>query len=389
MKIALVSPHSLTYPGGVQNHTLALKKEFEKKGHKVKLILPRDKISQKKQKDVILLGSAFPIRGNASKATLSFNIIPFSVTRKLKKENFDILHFQNFGVFSSWQILEAARKLDNSPVKILTFHAFLDASRTLRELPTLIDFMNSYILPKFDGLIGVSNPVLSQLEYGGPTKVIPNGIDLDFYSPQGPKKGKLSSNPRINLSDSTLNIFFVGRIEKRKGLIYLIKAFEVLKKKYSNIRLIVAGEGPLKERAQEYIAEHEIPDIYFEGAVSKEDLPKYYRASDICCFPSIYGEAFGIVLLEAMASKKPVLGFANRGYQEVLENKGAQFLAKPRSYKDLSKKMEMLIKDEALRKEMGEWGRKEAQKYSWEKVAEETLNFYEKVIKSNFQAKEK
>jgi phosphatidylinositol alpha-mannosyltransferase len=397
MKIGFISPHTFTYPGGVQKHTLALKKEFEKRGHIVKIIYPREKIPQKKDKDAILLGGALFISGNASKTNLSLNITPLSIVRKLKKEKFDILHFQNFGVFLPWQILGAADQFGEKPLKILTFHAFLEASRIFREIPFFMDIFNDYILPKFDGLIGVSKPVLSQLKYNGPTKIIPNGVDLDFFNPKGEKIEKFCVDPftpldnsvsngaSLRKSASILNILFVGRIEKRKGLLYLVKAFEILKKKGQNIRLIVVGDGDKKEDIEDYVKKHQILDVFFEGEVKEKNLPKYYRTADICCFPSVYGEAFGIVLLEAMASGKPVVAFANQGYKEVLTGKGADFLVKPKDIQNLVKKLTILTKNDKKRKEMGEWGRKETEKYSWDKIANQTLKFYDEVI--NFRSR--
>jgi phosphatidylinositol alpha-mannosyltransferase len=382
MKIAFISPHTFTYPGGVQKHTLALKREFEKRGHTVKIIYPREKIHQKRDKDEILLGGALVIPGNASRTNLSLNVTPLSVKRLLKKEKFDVVHFQNFGVFLPWQVLGAVEQLEKKPLKILTFHAFLDASRIFKEIPFFMDILNDYILPKLDGIIGVSKPVLSQIKYNRPTKVIPNGIDLNFFKPEGAKIEKFALPAN---GQKVMNILFVGRVEKRKGLIYLVKAFKALKKEFKNIRLIVVGEGDKKENIEKYIRKYHIADVFFEGKIEEKDLPKYYRTADICCFPSLYGEAFGIVLLEAMVSGKPVVAFANQGYKEVLTGKGAEFLVQPKDLQELVRKLKILIKNGKKREEMGEWGRKEAEKYSWNKVAEQTLKFYDEVI--NFRSR--
>jgi len=398
MKIAFISTHAFTYPGGVRKHTLALKREFEERGHQVKLILPRDTIDesqillhrlkgkesflQKKEKDTIFFGGALYVPGNASKTNLSLNITPLSIWRRLKKERFDILHFQNFGVFLPLQVLEAASQLQKPPLKILTLHALWDASIIFQEIPTLIDILNTFILPRFDAMIGVSKPVLSQINYKGPKEIIPNGVDLNLFNPKGSKIKKfIDTKCETEKYACKLNILFVGRIEKRKGLIYLLKAFEILKQRYQNIRLIIIGEGERRKKIERIVKKHKISDVFFEGQVEDGDLIKYYRTADICCFPSIYGEAFGIVLLEAMASEKPVVAFANRGYREVLIGKGKDFLVEPKDVDELVKKLEILIKNKSKRKGMGKWGREEAKKYSWGKISEKTLKFYEKVIK--------
>ena len=170
----------------------------------------------------------------------------------------------------------------------------------------------------------------------------------------------------------------MGRIEERKGLIYLLRVYKILNEKYKNLRLIIVGEGPLKPDCQKWVIKNKLENVVFEKAISQKEVPSYYRTADIYCSPAIYGESFGIVLIEAMASGIPVVAFANKGYKGVLENtKGGKFLANPRDYKTLAQKLETLIKSQKLRKEMGEWGIKEAQKYSWPKIADQVLAFYE------------
>jgi len=150
----------------------------------------------------------------------------------------------------------------------------------------------------------------------------------------------------------------------------------ILKRKYQDLRLIVAGDGPERENCKKFVTENNLKNVVFLGNIGKE-LPSLYATCDIFCAPSIFGESFGLVILEAMASGKPVVGFANEGYKELMKGKkGEKFLAKPKDFRELAQKIEILIKNEKLRNELGEWGRKEAQKYSWEKVAEKVLNFY-------------
>lgn len=375
MKICFVSAHPMTYPGGVQNHILSLKKEYEKRGHEVKIIYAKDKSSKERKKDEILFGRAVYIRGNASRANLSLKFNTGNIKETLEKEDFDVLHFQNFGIFLPWQVLRASRKIKGKrALNILTLHAFWDASRMLK---ILSGFFSSYFLPRFDALITVSEPVSKQIRYNGISEIIPNGIDLKNFSPEGEKIKKFC--------DDKINILFVGRIEERKGLAYLLKAFEILKAKYKDIRLIVVGDGFDRKKMERFTEYRKIQDVFFEGEVTNEDLPRYYRTADICCFPAIFGEAFGIVLLEAMASGKPIVAFSNAGYKEVLTGKGKDFLVEIKNIKGLSQKLERLIQNKKLREGLGYWGREEAEKYSWFKIASRTLNFYDKVIKSKSQ----
>ncbi|KPJ57053.1 hypothetical protein AMJ49_02760 [Parcubacteria bacterium DG_74_2] len=367
MKIGLISFHSFFQPGGVKRHILGLYEEFKKRGIETKIIAPRRKIKEYYGKNIILLGTSFPLPFSGGVSDLGINFNPFAIEDVLKKERFDVLHFHNFGLPSTLQILaspSAAKTLN-----ILTFHANIKGSKILKRFPFFLYFLERVVQWKIDGIIGVAPLNLKPFKkYHGLKIVIPNGIDLEKFNPKIPKIKRLL--------DGKINILFLGRIEKRKGLIYLLRVFKILQKKFSNLRLIVVGEGPLKDDLEDWVREKKLKEVLFEGQIDEEKVSLYYSTCDIFCSPAIFGESFGLVLVEAMACGKPVIAFANEGYKGVLKGKGARFLVKPRDYKTLTKKLEILIKNEKLRKEMGEWGINESQKYSWQKVANQVLEFY-------------
>ena len=366
MKIGLISFHSFLQPGGVKRHILGLHQEFKKRGIQSKIIAPRRSQSENYGKEVILLGTSFPWSATGTQGDFCINFNPFAIKKVLEKEEFDVLHFHNCGFPSTLQILEWSKALN-----ILTFHANLEKSSFVKSFPGFFYLFNKLVQWKIDGVIGVAPLNLKTFKYyKGPKTVIPNGIDLKEFNPGVAKIKKYS--------DGKLNILFLGRIEERKGLIYLLKALKILNKKYENLRLIVVGEGPLKEDYQKWIERNKLENVVFEKAISQKEVPSYYKTADIYCTPAIYGESFGIVLIEAMAMGTPVVAFANKGYKGVLEKgKGGRFLAKPRDYKTLAKKLEVLIRNPELRRETGEWGKKESQKYSWPKIVDQVLSFYD------------
>ena len=364
MKIGFISSHSFANPGGVKNHILGLSREFEKRGIETKIIVPRRSLWEKYDRNVILLGTSIPINVIGTQGDLAFNFNPIAITKILKKEQFDILHFHNFIVPSAVQILEKSDSLN-----IITSHANIETSPLLRKM---ITSFNKIINNKVSGIIGVSSLNLDLFDkFEGCKEIIPNGIDLLEFNPSIKKLNKFD--------EGRINILFLGRIEERKGLIYLLKAYKILKKKYDNIRLIIVGDGPLKNECQEYVQINRLKDVFWEGEQTGKMVAQYYSTCDIYCSPAIYGESFGIVLLEAMASKKPLVAFDNKGYKELLKGtRGEEFLATSRDENDLALKLGKLITNEKLRKEMGEWGLKEVEKYSWETVADRVLNFYKK-----------
>jgi len=386
MRVALISFHSFLKPGGVKRHILGLYGEFKKRGIETKIIVPRRNWRENYGKDVILLGTSFPINFGGAQSDFDINFNPLAIEEVLKKEKFDILHFHNLGFPSTLQIL--ASPPVSHTLNILTFHANIEGSKFLKRFPSFLYLLNKIVQWKIDGLIGVAPLTLRTFKnYKGPKIVIPNGVDLEKFNPRVPKLKKFS--------DRKINILFVGRIEERKGLIYLLKAFKILTQKLgggwvaSNLRLIIVGEGELKKDCQNYVKENNLKEVYFEGAKTGKELVSYYNSCDIFCAPSIFGESFGLILLEAMACKKPVVAFANQGYLEFLKEKKGRILAKNRDFRDLSKKIKILIKNPKLRKEMGEWGIREAKKYSWPKIADQILGFYKLCQKQKEKRKEK
>jgi len=223
---------------------------------------------------------------------------------------------------------------------------------------------------KIDGIIGVAPLNLKYFKsFKGEKAVIPNGIDLERFNPNNQKIEKFK--------DQRINILFLGRIEQRKGLIYLLKAFKILTEKFSNLRLIVVGGGELKKECQDWVRDNGLNNVCFEGKVKDEKVPGYYAVSDIFVSPAIFGESFGLVLLEAMASGVPVVAFANQGYKGLLKDKRGAFLVPPKDYVGLAKKLEILVNDKGLRKTMGEKGIQEAEQYAWSKVCDQVLDFYQ------------
>jgi phosphatidylinositol alpha-mannosyltransferase len=368
MKVGLISFHSFSQPGGVKRHILGLYKEFKKRGIETKVIAPRRKKKEDYGKDVILLGTSFPFPFSGGISDLGINFNPLAIERILKRERFDVLHFHNFGFPSTLQILaspSAAKTLN-----ILTFHANIKGSKFLKNFPFLFYLVEKIAQWRFDGIIGVAQLNLEPFKkYKGPKTVIPNGIDLEKFNPKVQKIKKFL--------DKKINILFLGMIVERKGLIYLLKAYKILQKKFSNLRLIVCGGGPLKKEMEKWAKKNNLREVLFEGKIPEDKVQNYYASCDIFCSPATHGESFGLVLIEAMACGKPVVAFDNEGYKEFLKDKKGGILVKNRDFRELAKKLEILIENENLRRKMGKIAQKEAQNYSWEKIAKKVLDFYQ------------
>ena len=361
MKVCFVTSHAFLRPGGVKNHILELSKEYRKRGIEVKIIAPRRNSQENYGDDVILLGKSIPVSIGGTQGDFCYITNPKEINNILEKEKFDVLHFHGFIPPYAFQILNRSKSLN-----ILTFHANVEAIPLSNVFMPLIKFF----IKKLDGVIGVAPMVMEYFkDFKGNKQIIPNGINLEAFNPNNPKIEKYL--------DGKINLLFVGRFEERKGLLYLLKSYKIIKEKHDNVRLIVIGEGPLRKQCDNYIRENNLKDVVFEGKKTGEDVARFYNTCDIYVSPAHFGESFGIVLLEAMASQKPVAGFANLGYYQLLKGtKGEQFLAKPRDTEELAQKILMLVENENLRKEMGDWGLEHSKNYSWKKIADRVLDFY-------------
>jgi phosphatidylinositol alpha-mannosyltransferase len=366
-KIAIVTPYYYPLFGGVQEYVFHLKEEYKKLGFKVMVITGRTKKeASRDEHEILRFGRSVPFTVNGSTGQIIMIRNLKHLIETLKKEKFDIIHLQEpFVPFLSHAIIN-----NSSSVNISTFHANFGSNSWYR-------LGSSFLKPlwkRLHGRIAVSPSARGSINKyftGHDIEIIPNGVDTKRFSPK--------NRPLEKYSDGKINILFTGRIEKRKGLIYLIRAYRDLKKKHPGIRLIVVGHGPLLKSLRKYIIKHRVRGVHFEGFVSTEILPRYFATADIFCSPALFGESFGIVLLEAMAAGKPVVAFNISGYRDVVDNGINGLLAETKNHTDLAKKLGQLIEKPELRKKLGSSGLKKARKFTWKIVAEKNLKYYKKI----------
>ena len=161
---------------------------------------------------------------------------------------------------------------------------------------------------------------------------------------------------------------------------YLLSAFSRLKWQQPDVRLIIVGPGTLDKASYHLIAEKNLQDIELVGEVSHSDLPDYYHAADIFCSPATGHESFGIVLLEAMASGKPIVASNIPGYASVMTDKKEGFLLNPKDAEGLAAALQTLIENPQLRSSMGTRGLTTAQSYDWKTVAPKINEIYHETI---------
>jgi phosphatidylinositol alpha-mannosyltransferase len=188
--------------------------------------------------------------------------------------------------------------------------------------------------------------------------------------------------PIEHFDDGRPNILFVGRLEKRKGFEYLLKAFRFVKAAFPEARLLVVGRYDKEdvEPFEWYVQHHRLSDVHFIGYVPPEELPRYYHTATLCCVPSTGFESFGIVLLEAMASGVPVVASDIAGYREVLTDGVEGVLVPPANIDALASAIIGLLKDPDRRRAMAEQGQAKARRYNWDRIAQQVMEYYEVLL---------
>ncbi|MGD0765141.1 MAG: glycosyltransferase family 4 protein [Dehalococcoidia bacterium] len=370
MKIALVSPYDFAVPGGVNNHIEHLRDNFLRLGQEVCVIAPSSRPSAHRPEErVIPIGRAVgvPAAGSVARITLSLRLAP-KVKQALQAEQFDIVHVHEpFAPFLPLQVL----RLSNS-TNVATFHAAKESGSNRWYL------YGRHVLRRWfrrlHGKIAVSVPAMHLISryFPGYYNIIPNGVDVEHFSLERP--------PMPQYANGKLNILFVGRLEKRKGVKYLLQAFATVKKEMPNTRLLIVGP-PTRAAGgyKRWVRETGLPDVEFVGYVSYDDLARYHHTADVVCAPATGNESQGIVLLEAMAAGRPLIASNIEGYASVLTHGVEGLLVMPKDAGALAAALLELLADPTRRQEMADKGRLRAQEFRWERVSQRVLTYYEQL----------
>lgn len=368
MKICLVSPYDFAREGGVNQHIIALAEEFRSLGHIVKIMAPSSADEDElvdADPNIYRVGNVVPIKANGSVAriTLSLNLSG-QIKKILQKEQFDVIHIHE----PLMPALPLTVLAHSKSLNIGTFHAFSQSH--------IGYYYGRYVfrlfVSKLDGRIAVSRPAkdfISQY-FPGYYEIIPNPIDMNRFTNQ--------AEPLPQFMDGKLNILFVGRIgERRKGLKFLVRAFNYIRQQVPEVRLIIVGKGDTKGY-ERYLRNNNIANVVFTGFVSDEMLPRYYKSAHVFCAPSTGGESFGIVLVEAMASGLPIVASDIPGYASVVQHGKQGLLVEPKNIEMLAMSLIRLLSDAGLREKMGREGRDKAAQFSWKNVSQRVLEFYDR-----------
>lgn len=369
MRIALVSPYDWAMPGGVNNHIKPLAEHFIRAGHEVRIFAPSSDRWSHDCDYLTVIGEhviGLPASGSVANVCISFNL-GSRVKSLLARESFDIIHMHEpFMPLLPFQFLRHSRTAN-----VATFHAAREGGSRIYAYSR---FLIKPWWARIHGRIAHSRAALRLVGkyFPGRYRIIPSGVDYPFYAAEVP--------PIPKFIDHRRNILFLGRLEKRKGLPYLLEAYSLLKDEMPDTRLIVVGgDGGLRQACERYVQQKRLSDVVFLGYIPEEDKPRYFKTADVYCAPNTGAESLGIVLLEAMAAGTPIIGSDIEGFADVVTDGQEGLLAPPRDAEALAQALKRVLSDAALREEMGKQGAKTAQRYSWDRMSRQVLSYYETV----------
>lgn len=369
MKIGFVLDDTLDKPDGVQQHVITVGKWLSEQGHEVHYLVADTE--RKDIENVHSLGKFVNLRYNKNNVRTPLPVSNSKVRKLLSKLELDVIHVQ-----LPYSPFLAKRVIKNASPKtavIGTFH-ILPASKLHGYSNRALKLLLGSSLDRFDKIVSVSEPAVhfARKAYGISSEYLPNPIDISVF-----KSGR-----RIKEFNSRkLNIVFLGRLVKRKGLLELIDAYNHISDDLAKkTRLIICGKGPLKQRANHSVRVDR--DVKFTGFVAEKSKPDYLASADIAVFPSTGGESFGIVLIEAMASgSKVVIGGNNAGYSSILSAQ-PYLLFDPTDRESFVAQLELFITDSKLRDRMYAWQQSNVGQYDINVVGPKIIKMYKESIDS-------
>ncbi len=367
MKIGIVTPYAYPMPGGVNDHVGSLYRVLSARGHDVRIITSSHGLQKASEGDIIRVGKGFSVPFNGSMGTITLSPTYLRQVRTiLEHERFDVLHYHEpFVPFLSLVTLTLS-----TSVNIGTFHAFGGLSISYEFGKRML----GHYAAKLHGRIAVSPAARHFISryFPGEYKIVPNGVEPARYQ---------RAVPIARYRDGVLNILFVGRMEPRKGLIHLLRAFRKLQLEGVHARLLIVGSGPGDREARRYVLTRQLENVEFLGRVSESQKAQLFKTADIYVSPATGRESFGIVLLEAMSAGAPIICSDIHGYRGVVRRERDGILVEPGSADALAAAIRRLADDPELRAKLSRAGEERAQLFTWERVGLAVEEYYGFVIR--------
>jgi phosphatidylinositol alpha-mannosyltransferase len=362
LRIGVVTEYYYPHVGGICENVHHFATEARARGHHVDVITGRI-VGVPDRPHVIAIPESATVQANGSTCRLTLGRgLRSRVRAVLRSGAYDVLHVHAPLAPSLPMIaIEEAE----CPV-VGTFHAY-------HEFSVAYAFGRRY----FQGLIDridVKLPVSAAARdavakyFSADWTIVPNGVDTVRFTPAVPR-------PPVMRRDE-LTVLFVGRFDPRNGLPLLIDAFKGVRARGVPARLVVVGDGPLRERYRALADGRD--DIVFLGHVS-DALERYYAHASVYACPATRG-SFGITLLEAMACGTPIVCYDTPGFRNVVEHEKQALMTPPGDVSAFADALVRVLGDADLRAGMGKAGRVRASAFAWPRIAEQILAVYDRLV---------
>lgn len=379
MKIAHIVSTFPPYRGGMGNVAYHMADRLSSLGHEVTVFTPKYGF---KDEDVI---SIFKVHKLLPQLKLGNSALVLHLFYHLIAKKFDVihLHYPFMGAYLASILTKLFRRKKTRFV--LHYHMDLVGKGWRKVVYSIYNkIFLGWMVKVADAVLMTSRDYLEHSiiyehypKYQNKFQILPNGVDIAHFKPM-PKSFTLSA--KLNPENKKI-ILFVGALDSShyfKGVNYLIKAVQLLTR--DDFKLIIVGEGDLRPVYEDMVDSFDLAGkVLFTGFVPDEVLVKYYSLCDIFVLPSVdKSEAFGMVLLEAMAFAKPVIASDLPGVREVVERNISGVLCKPKQADQLADKIKAFLEHPKQCLEYGEAGRKTVEeKYSWIKVVDRLKKIYQ------------
>lgn len=382
MRIAFFTNCYKPLVNGVVTSISSLKEAYERKGHEVYVFAPRVEDYVDQEKNVFRYRSV----NLTSKVKYPLPIpLSFRVKKIITEFNPDIVHIHHPFLLSSVAIMYGKRL---GIPKILTLHTQYEQyahyvspipERLTQEAIKMIIHNLSY---KIDCITTPSESMRELIRsYGVKNRIeiIPNAIHLISFKEDDVFK-RTEIKKKYNLKEDDKIILFVGRVASEKSIDKIIKALAIIKKRdISKVKLLIIGDGPAMDELKQLARTLKIEkDVIFAGTVSYEEIRHYYKMAYVFTIASTT-ETFGIVTIEALASRVPVLAVKAPGAVDILTD-GVDGLLVDNDVEKFANALEKIIREPELREKLSRGALKTSEKYSIDTISERMLNLYREVI---------
>jgi len=376
LRVGIITEYFYPNLGGVTEHVYHLSRHLALRGHQVDIITSRVRNPLKKGdeapplglvpgQNVIHVGPGIPAISNGSLASVTLSLrLGKTLTRLFAEKRYDLVHIQ-----SPYGPVLPFLSVKYCPTTMIgTIHTNFTSN-------VYANILGKYLklyLDQFDGMMAVSETAVRAFQkyYRKEFRVIPNGVDTQWF--------QKDIHPLPFLQDGRLNLLFIGRLDPRNGLHFLIEAFAKIHPEFPETRLVIIGDGPLRRVYDNMIPKSLQDSVYFAGYVNRE-RPSYFAHCQVMCFPATIA-AFSVTLLEGMAAGLPIVASRIPGFLDAITENENGLMFAVGNIDDLAQTLKKLLSDPSLRNRLSQASLKTAARYDWEQIVDQIESYYFEVL---------